>query len=205
MNHRKIGALATSLGLILGVAAAQAQEKKQEKKEAPGMEMPKPGPEQKKLGYFIGTWKSEGEIKENPMMPAGKMTSTDRCEWFHGGFNVVCHSTGNSPLGSSHGLGILGYNSQDKTYSYYGIDSMGFAEMSKGTVDGSTWTYGSEAKMGEKTVRSRYVMNEVSPTSYSFKYETSEDGQNWSLVMEGKSSKVEQKAEASKTAPDEKK
>ncbi len=197
MNHRKMGILAAFLGLAVATAAAQAQEKK--------MEMPKPGPEQKKLDYFVGTWKSEGEIKENPMMPAGKMTSTDNCEWFHGGFNVICHSTGNSPMGVSHGLGILGYSSEQKAYTYYGVDSLGFADMSKGTVDGSTWTYTSESKMGDKTVHSRYSMNEVSPTSYTYKYETSEDGQKWSLVMEGKSTRVPHKADAAKAAPPEKK
>jgi hypothetical protein len=33
-------------------------------------------------------------------------------------------------------------------------------------------------------------MTEVSPTSYTFKYEMSEDGKTWNLVMEGKSSKA---------------
>ncbi|MGH9317945.1 MAG: DUF1579 family protein [Thermoanaerobaculia bacterium] len=196
MNHRRIGILVASVGLAVAAAAAQAQEKK--------MEMPKPGPEQKKLDYFVGTWKTEGEIKENPMMPAGKMTSTDSCDWFHGGFNVVCHSTGNSPMGASHGLGILGYSSEKKAYTYYGVDSLGWAEMSMGAVDGSTWTYTSEEKMGEKTIHGRYTMNEVSPTSYTFKYETSEDGQKWSLVMEGKSTKAERKAGAPKAAPEKK-
>ena len=86
MNQRGIAILVVSAGLSVATAAAQAQEKK--------MEMPKPGPEQQKLAYFIGTWKSAADIKENPMMPSGKMTSTDACDWFHGGFFVVCHSTG---------------------------------------------------------------------------------------------------------------
>lgn len=197
MNCYKIGILVASVGLAVAAAAAQTQEKK--------MEMPKPGPEQKKLDYFVGTWKTEGEIKENPMMPAGKMTSTDNCEWFSGGFNVVCHYAGYSSMGASHGLGILGYSSEQKAYTYYGVDSMGFAAMSKGTVNGSTWTYTNEEKMGDKTVHGRYSINEVSPTSYTYKYETSEDGQKWSLVMEGKSTKVEHKADSAKTAPPAKK
>jgi hypothetical protein len=201
MNPRKIGILVASVGLALGVAAAQAQEKKQEKK----MEVPKAGPEQQKLAYFIGTWKSAGDIKENPMMPAGKMTSTDSCDWFHGGFFVVCHSTGTSPMGASHGLFILGYSNEKQAYTYYGIDSLGFAGMSQGKIEGGTWAYTSEEKMGEKTVHGRYTMNELSPTSYTFKYETSEDGQKWSLVMEGQATKAEHKMDAAKTAPPEKK
>ncbi len=197
MNHRKFAILVASLGLAVATAAALAQEKK--------MEPPKPGPEQKKLAYFVGTWQTEGEVKENPVMPAGKMTSADDCHWFHGSFHVVCHSTGKSPMGATHGLGILGYSQEQKAYTYYGVDNMGFAETGKGTVDGSTWTYASESKMGDKTIHGRYSINEVSPTSYTFKYETSEDGQKWSLVMEGKSTKAEHKEEAAKTAPPEKK
>jgi len=31
-------------------------------------ERPKPGPEHKKLEYFLGTWKTEGEIKANEFL-----------------------------------------------------------------------------------------------------------------------------------------
>ena len=35
---------------------------------------PKPGPEHARLGYFVGKWKAEGEMKPGPMGPGGKMT-----------------------------------------------------------------------------------------------------------------------------------
>lgn len=186
-------AVAVSACLVLALAA-QGQEKKMEKKgesKAPAkMEMPKPGPEVKKLSYFVGTWKSEGDMKENPWgMPAGKFTGTDKCEWFTGGYQVVCHSTGKGPMGNMHGLGIIAYNSEDKAYSYYGIDNMGFAEGSKGKVEGDTWTYTAESKMGGKTYHGRYTINASSPDSYTFKYESSEDGTKWSTIMEGKATK----------------
>ncbi len=72
MRHIKFAILVVAV-LFTAAVAAQAQEKK--------MEAPKPGPEVKKLGYFVGSWKSEGELKENPFgMPAGKYASTDKCE-----------------------------------------------------------------------------------------------------------------------------
>src|SRR2546425_11621171 len=42
-------------------------------------EKPKPGPEHKKLGYFVGKWNAEAEMKPGPFMPGGKMTSRDIC------------------------------------------------------------------------------------------------------------------------------
>jgi hypothetical protein len=38
-----------------------------------------PGPEQKRLGYFVGKWTGDGDVKPGPMGPGGKMTSTDEC------------------------------------------------------------------------------------------------------------------------------
>lgn len=192
MKHVKFGILVTA-GLLAAAVAAQAQEKKQPaKKAAPEkkMEMPKPGPEVKKLGYFVGTWTMTGDMKENPFgMPAGKFTGTSKCEWFAGGYQVVCHDTGKSSMGTTHSMNILSYNADDKMYSYYGIDSMGMAEGAKGNVDGNNWVYTSDSKMGGKTFHGRYSMDTSSPGSYTFKYETSEDGQKWSTMMEGKSTK----------------
>ena len=51
---------------------------------------PKPGPEHQKLAYFVGTWTNEGEMKPSPMGPGGKITGKDTCEWFEGGFSVIC-------------------------------------------------------------------------------------------------------------------
>jgi len=174
---------------------ARGQEKKMEKKgaaKAPAkMEMPKPGPEVQKLGYFVGNWTSEGDMKENPFgMPAGHFTGNDKCEWFTGGWQVVCHTTGKGPMGPMNGIGIISYNGEEKMYSYYGIDNMGFAEMSKGNQNGNTWVYTADEKMGGKTFHGRYTMDTSSPDSYTFKYETSEDGQKWMTMMEGKSSKA---------------
>ena len=96
MKPIKLAILVASV-LFTAAVAAQAQEKK--------MEAPKPGPEVKKLGYFVGTWKSEGELKENPFgMPPGKYAGTDNCEWFHGGFQVVCHSSAKGPAGAMHSV-----------------------------------------------------------------------------------------------------
>ncbi len=55
--------------LLLAVATALAQ--------APP-EQPKPGPESRRLHYFVGEWRSEAELNPSPFGPAGKFTGTDR-------------------------------------------------------------------------------------------------------------------------------
>ncbi len=78
------------------------------------------------------------------------MTSSDTCEWFEGRFSVICRYEGSGPMGPSKGLGILGYSTEEKVYTYYAVDNtnMGMASVPKGTVQGDTWTYTDEATFG---------------------------------------------------------
>jgi hypothetical protein len=150
---------------------------------------PQPGPEHKRLAYFEGKWTSEGEMKESPFGPAGKVTGNDVCEWFPGGFFLKCTGEGKTPIGDMKSLGILGYNTDDKVYTYYGIDSMGMADSAKGNLKGDTWTYTSSSKMNGKVIKGRYLIKEISPTSYSFSWSIADDKGGWKTVMEGKETK----------------
>lgn len=188
---RTLGIFAIVFAVMLAPAASVAPAAEKAAAKAPD-KAPAPGPEHKKLGFFVGTWTGEGEMKANPLMPAGKYTSTDNCRWFEGGFAVVCHSDGKGPMGSMKGIGIMGYSPEEKIYTYYGADNTGMTmtTVSKGTVQGNTWTYTDEAMMGGKMVKSRYTVTEQSPSSYTFKWEmVGEDGK-WVSVIEGKNSKV---------------
>jgi hypothetical protein len=154
---------------------------------------PKPGPEHARLGYFVGKWTGEGEMKPGPMGPGGKMTSSDTCEWFEGRFSVICRSEGTSPMGPTKSIGILGYSPEEKVYTYYGVDNtnMTMASVPRGTVRGDTWTYTDEATMGGQKVRSRVTIKEVSPTSYTFTMEMQGPDGKWMPAMESKQSKVQ--------------
>jgi hypothetical protein len=44
--------------------------------------------------------------------------------------------------------------------------------------------------MGAQTMKGRYTMKILTPTSYTFKYEMSPDGATWNTVMDGKATKV---------------
>jgi hypothetical protein len=151
---------------------------------------PKPGPELKRLAYFEGTWMAKGEQKANPFGPAGKFTSRDTCEWIMDGFFMKCSSEGNDPMGAVKGLGLMGWDAENKVYTYYGVDSRGMGVPGTGILEGKTWTYTSTVKMKDKTIRSRWVMQEVSPTEYTFKWEMADEKGNWTALAEGKETKV---------------
>jgi Protein of unknown function (DUF1579) len=168
----------TLLGIVLFTVAAFAQ-----------MGPPKPGPELKKLDYFLGTWTSDGDMKPGPMGPGGKFTSSGHGEWMDGGFFLVVHSDFKSGMGNSTGTAYMGYSSDDKVYTYDEFNSMGENIHSKGTVDGDTWSWSNDMKMGPQTMKAHYTMKALSPTSYTFKFEVSADGTKWDTVMDGKATK----------------
>jgi hypothetical protein len=154
------------------------------------MQTPKPGPEHKKLDYFVGTWSTDGDIKPGPMGPGGKMSGTSHVEWMDGGFFMVMHSDMKGPMGNATGTAFMGYNSDEKKYTYNEFNSMGQADAAMGTVDGDTWNWTSDEKMGGMSFKGRYTMKILSPTSYTFKFEMSQDGSTWSTVMDGKATKT---------------
>ncbi len=171
---------------VISVAAVQVAA-------AQAPQAPKPGPEHARLAYFVGKWSAEGEMKPGPMGPGGKFTASDNCEWFEGRFSVICRSEGQTPMGPSKSMGILGYSPEEKVYTYYGVDNsnMTMASVPKGTVKGDTWTYNDEGTMGGSKFKSRVTIKELSPTAYTFKMEMQGPDGKWMPMMESKNSKVQ--------------
>jgi hypothetical protein len=154
------------------------------------MDMPKPGPEHKKLDVFAGSWTLDGDIKPGPMGAGSKLTETEKCEWMDGSFFLVCHAEAKTTMGDASAFSVMGYSSDDKNYTYREFNSMGEYMESKGALDGDTWTWTGDDKMNGSTVKGRFTMKMTSPTSYNFTYEMSKDGTNWTLVMDGKATKA---------------
>jgi hypothetical protein len=160
---------------------------------------PKPGPEVKRLAYNVGTWNMTGEAKPFGPMPGGKFTATEKCEWYSGGFFVTCHSEGTGPMGPSKGVSFMGYDPNEKVYTYHEFTSTGEAVDSKGTVNGDTWNWTAESKMGDAKISVRVTIKEVSKTEYTFKLEMSQNGGEFSVVEEATAHKVTVAAPAKKS------
>ena len=151
-------------------------------------EMPKPGPEQKKLEYFAGSWKTEGDMKPGRMGPGGKFSGTTKAEMMNGFFLILNSEMTMGSMGNGKGIAVMGYRPEDKKYSYYEVNSWGEEEIATGLVDGNTWTWSDEHKMDGQVSKGRYTAKVTSPTSYDFKYEVSTGG-DYTTVMEGKATK----------------
>lgn len=152
---------------------------------------PKPGPEVQKLAYYVGTWKGEGEAKAGPFGPGGKLSSSQTCEWFAGGFHLVCRGEETGPTGKRTILNIMAYDAEAKGFTEYGISSFGESEYSKGgTFDGNNRIFVGSQDAGGNVVKFRYTEVLVSPTLFTYKAEAAIGDGSWTVVAEGKVTKV---------------
>jgi len=149
---------------------------------------PKPGPEHKKLEYFVGKWTFESEIKANEFVRAGKTVATATDTLGPGGFYVEHRVEGDVFSGTT--LGIIGYDSHAKVYTSYYANSVGLVGTGTGTVNGNTWTWMVEDKFAGKAVKGRTTITTLSPTQYISKYEMDDGKGGYTTILEGKATKV---------------
>lgn len=148
-------------------------------------EGPKPGPEHKKLEYFVGTWKMESEIKANEYVPAGKGVTTETDTLGPGGFYVESRAEGQ--LGTR--FGFIAYDSHAKVYTSYYANSAGLVGTGTGSVNGNTWTWMVEDKFAGKAIKGRTTITTLSPTQYTSKYEMADGKGGYTTILEGKATK----------------
>jgi hypothetical protein len=175
--------LGTAVLLLLAPAIAFAQAKTDK--------TPKPGPEIQKLAYYIGTWMGAGETKGGPFGAAGKLSSRMTCKWFTGGFHVVCQGEETGPTGTRAFLNILGYDADAKAYTQHSISSFGESEDDRGgSLVGDRLTYLLGGDAGGKSPRIRYTEVRVSPVLYTYQAEAAVGGKPWTMIAQGKITKV---------------
>jgi len=151
---------------------------------------PPPAPELKKLDYFVGSWTMDGEIKPGPMGPGGKSTGTAKYEWMDGNYFLVSHGTFAGVMGQGSETSYLGYDPAKGAYTYDAFNSMGIHENATGKLEGDTWTWSFDQNTGGMTMKGRFTIRTVTPTSYTYKFELSPDGGTaWNVVLDGKATK----------------
>ena len=153
----------------------------------------KPGLEVQRLAYYLGTWRGEGETKGGPFGPAGKLSSTITCDWFAGGFHLVCRGEEKGPTGTRTFLNVRAYDEKAKAYTEYGISSLGESEYSTGgSIVGNKRTFVKDLDSGVEGKHTKLTYTEVqmSPTLYTYQAEASINGGPSTVIAEGKITKV---------------
>ena len=199
MKTRWMAAALAACALAVSAAAAEPQTKDEKKPDGakPPAEAPKPPPEVEKLSYFVGPWKSEGQIKAGPMGAGGATEGRDVCRWMPGNFFIGCLMASKGPAGSMQVQAVMGYDREAKVYRWWSFDNLGRAETATGTLKDGTWTWLGETKLADKTVKSRYTIADMTSEGYTFDWATSPDGKTWTSQADGKVSKMAMRPTAS--------
>lgn len=165
-----------AVGLVAAALAAQAPTQK-------------PAAEHARLAAFAGQWLYTGTAKASPLGPAGTVTSTETCEWFDGGFHLVCRAKGTGPKGPMTGMSVMGYDPARKAYTYHAITSQGDNIFVRGKVAEKVWTWSDETTVDGKAVKILVTVTEQTPSAYGVRVEASMDNAPLMLVEEGTSTK----------------
>ncbi len=169
-----------AITLIGGVAFAQGDS-----------EPPKPGPEHKKLEYFVGDWTTEGEAKATPFSPARKWSGTFTYEWLPGEFFLLRRlDSKRSDRDAVKTVSFVGYDPESKMYTVYGVNSRGGSSLIKVTLTKDTWTTIGERTVEGKTFKVRSTIKMHSPDACDYKQEYSEDGETWTAFAQAKDARV---------------
>ena len=172
--HRRFFAVSVLPLLLAAPAFSQAEH------------MSQPSPELKKLDYFVGTWKTEAQMKPGPFGPGGPVSSTDHIEWQQGNFFLVGHTEFKSQSANGVELFVMGYDPAKKVFTYNSFNSSGEHESATGTFEGDTWTWSSGP---ESPMKWKYVETILSPKSYRMKFDMATDGSALTTLMEGTATK----------------
>jgi hypothetical protein len=149
--------------------------------QAQTVQPPKPGPEIQRIGYWVGTWKTE----------SGPSSSTITWEWFAGGFGLIGREEGTGPAGKYSYLRIMTFDPDAKVYTHYMMTSRGpGGGLAKGTVTGNTWHWEWDAMVSGKPAKFRFTIVEVTPASFTGKIELSVAGGPWTVTEEVKGTKI---------------
>jgi len=147
-------------------------------------------PQHQRMGYFLGDWTASGTSKISPKSPGAPFTLKEHGEFVTDGYFLETKTSMKSELGAVNSQRVMGYNVEDKVYTYNVYNSLGEHQLALGHVNGNTWVWDSEEKLNGIIIKGRYTIVETGPDTFTFKSEVADPKGGWVTVMEGKAQRV---------------
>jgi len=95
-----------------------------------------------RLSAFTGTWSGQGTFLEGAGPGAGsRLTTGETYEWLPGGFFLIHRGWLDFGAGRLDALRVLAYDIESKSYTIHAYDSIGFARVYRGGVQGNIWRF----------------------------------------------------------------
>ena len=147
----------------------------------------KPGAEiQSEGAYYVGNWEFTGDMAATPA-DKNKFRSGERLEWMPGGYFLMARSyVGDAWSGTT----VIGYDAARKVLTHTSYSADGNVEVMTGTVQGDTEIWTGDGETGGKPAKQRMTIRRLSPTQYTFRFETAPENGGWSLLYQGQAFKT---------------
>jgi uncharacterized protein DUF1579 len=176
--------VACTMFLLAQEKAEKAGHQHQGAKEASGpaaAQMPKPSPEMEKLTkLLVGTWRTTEKMEPMPEMGmpnGGSGAGTEVVKAGPGGFSVIADYKSRGAMGSFAGHGVTYWDPNEQAYKSFWIASMsGKGEVSTGKWEGNDLVFTGESEMQGKKYKTLQKFTEITPTSFTFKLASAEEG-----------------------------
>jgi hypothetical protein len=145
---------------------------------------------QKRLGFFVGTWRISGTIHQSSLGPAGSLAGSQHIEWGADATSLISTWEEQRSTGRDSGTGAYRYDPKLESYFYHGTSKDGEVEDSTGMFTGDTWVWSSDLRSQDGTaMKGRFTIKVISSSSYTFRFEISSQADKWSTVTEGTAQK----------------
>jgi len=143
------------------------------------------------MSFFLGDWTASGTSKISPKTPGAPFTLQEHGEFVTDGYFLETKTSLKGPLGTVNSQRVMGYNVEDKVYTYNVYNSLGEHQVALGHLNGNTWVWNAEEKLNGVVVKGRYTIVETGPNTFTFKSEVADPkGGGWATVMEGTATRV---------------
>ena len=143
----------------------------------------------KKLSAFVGTWKADNDPDST-----GKsaVSAVSTIQWAANGNYLIADQKITNQGTTTNNLSIYNYNADKDNYTLTLVGVPGMEPFTiPVTYKGDELYYlGSYTDNNGKKIYTRTVNTFLSTTSYTFRVQSSEDGEHWTTSISGKSTKI---------------
>jgi hypothetical protein len=133
------------------------------------------------LGDVVGVWQSD---------TTGGTSALSSCAWTPQRGGVVCEQTITTPAGVRHALSLYTFDAASGKFTFYGLGQAGDVMRPVPlSIADHIWIYGGQARE-QSGNWSRTVNDFTAKDSYSWRLESSVDGERWTAGLHGSSRRV---------------
>ncbi len=143
----------------------------------------------KRLSAFVGTWKADNDPDSSG---ESAVSAISTIQWSANGNYLIADQKVTNQGTTTNNLSIYSYNADkdDYTLTLVGVPGMEPFTIPVTYKGDELFYLGSYTDNSGKKIYTRTVNSFLSPTTYTFKVQSSDDNEHWTTSLSGKSTRI---------------